>query len=322
MATSTNYDELLYAWKTWRDVSGAEIKSSYNTYVTLSNEAAVANGFPDKGALWRDAYDTPTFEADLDSLWEQVKPLYTQLHKYTQNKLKERYGDQIDLSDGLIPAHVLGNMWAQSWANIKDLLTPFPNASVLDVTGALQKQNYTVLKMFETSNEFYLSLGLEDCSMSYDVSLGAVIEKPADRDILCHASAWDFCDKKTYRIKMCTQVDSEDFITIHHEMGHIQYDLLYKNNPISFRDGANPGFHEAVGDTIALSVSTPKHLNTIGLITDYVESDESDINTLLEMALEKVAFLPFGFLIDKWRWDVFAGKVTPDQYNSHWWYYR
>lgn len=322
MSSSTDYDELVYAWTSWRNATGAKIKQQFNTYVDLSNEAARLNGFNNQAEYWMHDYETPTFEDDLFNLWEQVKPLYSQLHKFVSNKLKERYGDKLDISDGLLPAHILGNMWAQSWGNIASLVKPYPNASSPDVSAALQQQNYTVLKLFETSNEFYLSLGLEDSAISYNISAGAVIEKPEDRDILCHASAWDFCDKQNYRIKMCTEVNYEDFITIHHEMGHIQYFLLYQNESVSFRDGANPGFHEAVGDTIALSVSTPKHLKEIGLLTDYVDSVEADINTLMNMALEKVAFLPFGFLIDKWRWDIFAGRVTPDQYNTHWWSYR
>lgn len=258
----------------------------------------------------------------MDKLWEQVKPLYIHLHKFVGRKLKERFGEKLDISDGYIPAHVFGNMWAQSWQNLADLVKPFPNASSLNITGALQDQNYTVLKMFQTSNEFYTSLGLEDNAISYNVSAGALIEKPSDRDVVCHASAWDFCDGQNFRIKMCTKINYEDFITIHHEMGHIQYFLLYKNQAVALRTGANPGFHEAVGDTIALSVATPKHLKAIGLLPNYVESEEADLNALMDMALERVAFLPFGLLIDKWRWDVFSGKVPPNQYNSHWWSYR
>lgn len=227
------------------------------------------------------------------------------------------------MDDGLIPAHVFGNMWAQSWINLKPIITPFPDASVMDVTSEMEAQNYTALKMFEMSDEFYQSLGLESNAISYDVSAGAMIEKPTDgREVVCHASAWDFCDKQNFRIKMCTNIDYEDFITVHHEMGHIQYYLLYKDQPISYRAGANPGFHEAVGDTIALSVATPKHLEKVGLLKDYEDSDESNLNTLMNMALERLAFMPFGLLIDKWRWDVFSGNVTEDEWNTRWWYYR
>ncbi|KAK5650646.1 hypothetical protein RI129_001675 [Pyrocoelia pectoralis] len=318
LADSENYEELEYIWTEWRKVTGPKIKDRYKDYVRLSNEAAVANGFKDKGELWRSSYESPTFVKDMDRIWEQVKPLYHELHRYVMKKLKGRYGATLNVDKGFIPAHLFGNMWAQSWINLEELVLPFRNGTVVDVTSALQ--NYSVKDLFEISNEFYTSLGLESCEMSYGPK--AVIEKPDNREILCHASAWDFYDKSDFRIKMCTELNYEDFVTIHHEMGHIEYDILYKDQPISFRDGANPGFHEAVGDTIALSVTTPKHLEEIGLLEKYVDSYESSINTLMKMALERVAFLPFGLLIDKWRWDVFAGLVTPEQWNSHWWHYR
>ncbi|KAB0802038.1 hypothetical protein PPYR_04224 [Photinus pyralis] len=319
LAHSENYEELEYIWSEWRKATGPKMKKRYQDYVRLSNEAAVANGFADKGELWRSSYESRTFIKDMDRIWEQVKPLYNELHRYVLKKLKKKYGDALNMDKGYIPAHLLGNMWAQSWINLKDLVRPFENGTLIDVSDVLQK-NYTVKKMFETSNQFYTSLGLESCAMSYGPK--AVIEKPKDRAILCHASAWDFSDKKDFRIKMCTERNYEDFITIHHEMGHIEYDILYKNQPISFRDGANPGFHEAIGDTIALSVATPKHLEKIGLLHNYDNSYESSINTLMNMALERVAFLPFGLLIDKWRWDVFAKLISPEKWNSHWWHYR
>jgi peptidyl-dipeptidase A len=323
LAKSSDYDELAYVWKTWRDASGAKMRDLYKIYVDLSNEAAVANDFKDKGELWRDSYESPTFIQDMDDLWSQVEPLYAELHKYVGNKLKEVYGDKLDNSDGLLPAHIFGNMWAQEWNNIAQLVKPFPNASKVDVDQALIDQKYTVLDMFKTSDNFYQSMGLVPNDICYNTSAGAMIEKPTDgREVLCHASAWDFCDGQNYRIKMCTEVNYEDFVVIHHEMGHIQYYLQYAEQPYNFRDGANPGFHEAIGDTIALSVSTPKHLQKINLLQDYEDTDESSINALMDIALQKVAFLPFGLLIDKWRWDVFSGAVTQDNWNSHWWEYR
>ncbi|EFA05307.1 angiotensin-converting enzyme [Tribolium castaneum] len=323
IAKSTDYDELLYVWKAWRDASGAKMRNLYRIYVDLSNEAAVANNFKDKGEVWRYGYESKTFIQDIDELWNQVEPLYLELHKYVGSKLKERFGDKLDDSDGLLPAHLFGNMWAQEWNNIAQLVKPFPNASKIDVDKALIEQKYTILDLFQTSDNFYKSLGLIPSDICYNTSAGAMIEKPTDgREVLCHASAWDFCDGKNYRIKMCTEVNFEDFITIHHEMGHIQYFLQYAKQPITFREGANPGFHEAIGDTIALSVSTPKHLEKINLLKNYNNSYESSINTLMDMALQKIAFLPFGLLIDKWRWDVFSGAVKPEQWNAHWWEYR
>ncbi|XP_017782037.1 PREDICTED: angiotensin-converting enzyme-like [Nicrophorus vespilloides] len=324
MSTSKNEKELLYAWSAWRDATGMNLRKQFQTYVDLSNEIGKANNFKDKGEMWRSSYDYKSdkdFVDSMDKLWTKVQPLYNKLHRYVRQKLMDKHGKNVMGDDDLIPAHLLGNMWGQSWINLAELTRPYPSASKIDVTKALQEKEYTVEKMFEKSNEFYMSLGLPTNEMSYGKD--AMIVKPQDREVLCHASAWDFCDKKTYRIKMCTEVNYEDFITIHHEMGHIQYFIQYKNQPISFRDGANPGFHEAVGDTIALSVSTPKHLKAIELLDEnYKESEEATINAQMDMALERLAFLPFGLIVDKWRWEVFSGDVKPDKWNNRWWELR
>ncbi|XP_065335573.1 angiotensin-converting enzyme-like isoform X1 [Cloeon dipterum] len=319
LATSRDYEELKYVWSQWRDASGANMRSNYQSYVTLSNKAAQANGFENMGTMWQADFETPDFQADIDRLWAEVKPLYDRLHAYALKKLRDVYGDQIPAGDK-IPAHLLGNMWAQSWDNIYDILVPFPNATKVDITQAMLDQGYDVPRMFDVANEFYTSLGLEPMVMSYTGN--SIIEQPDDRDILCHASAWDFCDRTDFRIKMCTNVDEEDFITVHHELGHIEYFILYKDQPITFRKGANPGFHEAVGDVIALSVKNPYHYQAIGLLENYEDSYENSINTLLRFALGKVAFLPFAVLIDKWRWEVFAGTTTEDKWNARWWELR
>ena len=226
----------------------------------------------------------------------------------------------MDPDNKMIPAHVLGNMWAQKWFNLYDRIKPFKNASIVDVTAAMKEQGYTALKMFEMSDDFYMSLGLPTSNMSFHGK--SIIEKPTNRTIVCHASAWDFLDGKDFRIKMCTSVNMGDFITVHHEMGHIMYYQMYKDQPIIFRTGATPAFHEAVGDTIALSVNTPRHLEKINLLEKYADSYEDNINTLFRMALERVAFLPFGLLIDTWRWDVFSGAVKEENWNEHWWKLR
>ncbi|GFG29388.1 hypothetical protein Cfor_04455 [Coptotermes formosanus] len=321
ISTSRNYEELTYVWEAWRNVSGAKMRDDYKKYVELSNLAAQKNGFSDNGEMWRSDFETETFVEDMENLWKEVEPLYLELHTYVKNKLKKVYGDKIG-DDDLIPAHILGNMWAQSWENIFDIVQPFPNATGVDVTKSLNDQGYTARRMFETSDEFYQSLGLPENSMSYNETL-ALIEKPTDgRVVVCHASAWDFCDRRDFRIKMCTKVNMEDFVTIHHEMGHIQYYIQYKDQPYALRTGANPGFHEAVGDTIALSVSTPQHLEKVGLLENYADTEEDSINALMQIALQKVAFLPFGLLIDMWRWDVFSGKINESQWNAHWWELR
>ncbi|NXX98126.1 ACE enzyme, partial [Centropus bengalensis] len=321
MASSRDYDELLFAWKGWRDASGKIIRSKYKRYVELSNKAAVLNGYTDNGAYWRSLYETPTFEEDLERLYLQLQPLYLNLHAYVRRALYKKYGAEHINLKGPIPAHLLGNMWAQSWSNIFDLVMPFPDATKVDATPAMKQQGWTPRRMFEESDRFFTSLGL--ISMPQEFWDKSMIEKPADgREVVCHASAWDFYNRKDFRIKQCTVVNMDDLITVHHEMGHVQYFLQYMDQPISFRDGANPGFHEAVGDVMALSVSTPKHLHSIKLLDQVTENKESDINYLMSIALDKIAFLPFGYLMDQWRWKVFDGRIKEDEYNQQWWNLR
>uniref|UniRef100_A0A7G3ADB7 Angiotensin-converting enzyme n=1 Tax=Lutzomyia longipalpis TaxID=7200 RepID=A0A7G3ADB7_LUTLO len=320
MAESTDYDELEYVWKEWREKSGKLMRSDYRTYIDLSNRAATMNGFADYGDMWRFEYEDPNFAQNMENLWNQVEPLYSTLHTYVRHKLIDVYGsDKVKVDEELIPAHLLGNMWAQSWVNLYDRIKPF-DASVVDVTQSLVDGGYTAFRMFEVSNEFFMSLGLPSNEMSYTGQ--SIIEKPTDRVITCHASAWDFMDGEDFRVKMCTTINMEDFITVHHEMGHIAYFILYKDQPVIFRGGANPGFHEAVGDLIALSVSTPTHLQKIGLLQNYADTREDNINALFQMALERVAFLPFGLLIDMWRWDVFSGAIPESNWNAEWWNMR
>uniref|UniRef100_A0A8C3KJA8 Angiotensin-converting enzyme n=1 Tax=Calidris pygmaea TaxID=425635 RepID=A0A8C3KJA8_9CHAR len=321
MATSRDYDKLLFAWKGWRDASGKKIKNNYKRYVELSNKAAVLNGYTDNGAYWRSLYETPTFEEDLERLYLQLQPLYLNLHAYVRRALYKTYGAEHINLKGPIPAHLLGNMWAQSWSNVFDLVIPYPDATKVDATPAMKQQGWTPKRMFEESDRFFTSLGL--IPMPQEFWDKSMIEKPTDgREVVCHASAWDFYNRKDFRIKQCTVVNMDDLITVHHEMGHVQYFLQYKDQPVSFRDGANPGFHEAVGDVMALSVSTPKHLHSIKLLDQVTENAESDINYLMSIALDKIAFLPFGYLMDQWRWKVFDGRIKEDEYNQQWWNLR
>ncbi|XP_051894867.1 angiotensin-converting enzyme isoform X2 [Pristis pectinata] len=320
LATSTDYNELLFAWKGWRDASGKKMRTNFKRYVTLSNKAATLNGHADAGEFWRSFYDSKTFEADLEKIYNELKPLYQNLHAYVRRGLHKKYGDKYINLKGPIPAHLLGNMWAQSWINIYNLLTPYPNASHVDATPEMIKQKWTPLRMFQESDNFFKSLGL--IPMPREFWSKSMIEKPKDREVVCHASAWDFYNRKDFRIKQCTVVNMDDLVTVHHEMGHIQYFLQYKDLHISFREGANPGFHEAIGDVMALSVSTPAHLHSIGLLSKVENNKESDINFLMSMALDKVAFIPFGYLIDQWRWKVFDGRISESNYNREWWNLR
>uniref|UniRef100_A0A8D9AJK0 Angiotensin-converting enzyme n=1 Tax=Cacopsylla melanoneura TaxID=428564 RepID=A0A8D9AJK0_9HEMI len=317
---SRDPEALRHYWTEFRKQSGKQVRDHYKQYVDLENEVAVKNNFTDAAEYWLDAYDTKDFREQVAKLWEQIRPLYLQIHAYVRRRLNEKYGDKHVNRRGPIPAHLLGNMWAQTWNNIYDLVVPYPEKSKPDVTAELKRQGYTVNKMFRTAEEFFTSLNMS--AMPPEFWERSVLEKPADRDIVCHASAWDFHDGKDFRIKMCTRVNEEDLFTIHHEMGHVQYFLEYKNQPMAFREGANPGFHEAVGDTISLSVQTPKHLHKIGLLSNVTNDRETTINDLMKTGLEKIAFLPFGYLMDLWRWGVFKKEVSHEDYNKHWWKLR
>ena len=320
LVKSRDYDELKHVWSDWRAVSGRKMKSQFVEYVNLSNEAARLNGFRDAGDMWRDNYESETFEDDVEELWKVIEPFYKQLHAFVRRRLIEQYPDKGILADGPIPAHLLGNMWAQSWGNIFEIVKPFPKKEYIDVTKRMVEKKITTIDMFRLSEEFFTSLGLK--AMTPEFWNRSIIEKPKDRAIICHASAWDFSDGKDFRIKMCTTINMKDLITVHHEMGHIQYDQQYAHQPAVFRSGANPGFHEAVGDVLALSVATSNHLKKIGLMDDRYEDEETEINGLMKTALDKVAFLPFGYLIDSWRWKVFSGEFSENELNSKWWEQR
>ncbi|XP_033124152.1 angiotensin-converting enzyme-like [Anneissia japonica] len=318
MATSRDYLELFKAWNGWRAAVGAPARKDYISYIALKNEAAEANDQPDCGAWWRSWYEVDDLEGDVTKLFDQLKPLYENLHAYVRRKLYEVYGEGYINLKGPIPAHLLGNMWAQSWINLQDLTEPYPGKPSVDITPVLVEKGYTAKRMFNVSDEFFTSLGL--IPMPEPFWEKSMIEKPTDgREVVCHASAWDFSNQIDFRIKQCTDITMDDFITIHHEMGHIEYDLQYKEQPVVYRNGANPGFHEAVGDVLALSVSTPKHLKSVGLLDEVEDDEEADLNFLMSMALDKIAFLPFGYLMDKYRWGLFDGSTSTDEMNKSWW---
>jgi len=319
MATSRNYDELLELWQGWRDVS-PQMKPLYERQVVLANEGANNLGYKDLGQMWRSNYDMPAddFAKELDRLWGQVKPLYDDLHCYVRAELGEQYGEDKVPQDGPIPAHLLGNMWAQQWGNIYDLVAPEDADPGYDVTKQLEVHNYSEIQMVKGAEKFFTSLGFDALPETFWTR--SLFTKPEDRDVMCHASAWDLDGQDDIRIKMCIQKTGEEFATIHHELGHNFYQRAYKNQPVFYQNSANDGFHEAIGDTIALSV-TPKYLKEIGLI-DTIPDESKDIGLLMKMALDKVAFIPFGLLVDQWRWKVFSGEITPENYNTAWWELR
>ncbi len=319
MAESRNYDELLEMWEGWREIS-PPMKTLYTRQAELANEGANGLGYKDLGAMWRSNYDMPAddFAKELDRLWGQVKPLYDDLHCYVRSELGKEYGEDKVPQDKPIPAHLLGNMWAQSWGNIYPLVAPESADPGYDVTKQLAAHNYDEIQMVKAAEKFFTSLGFDALPETFWTR--SLFTKPADRDVICHASAWDLDAKDDLRIKMCIQKTGEEFSVIHHELGHNFYQRAYKDQPVYFQNSANDGFHEAIGDTIALSV-TPKYLKEIGLI-DTIPDESKDIGLLMKQALDKVAFIPFGLLVDQWRWKVYSGEVTPENYNEAWWELR
>jgi len=318
LRTSTDPAKLLDAWRGWHTVS-PPMRPLFQKYVELGNKGARELGFADMGAMWRSKYDMPpdAFPAEMDRLWEQVKPLYLSLHAYVRWKLREKYGDLVPAS-GPIPAHLLGNMWAQEWQNIYPLVAPKDADPGYDLTAILKGRGTTPVDMVKYGEHFFTSLGFAPLPKTFWER--SLLVKPRDRDVVCHASAWDVDSVDDLRIKICIEIGAEDFSVIHHELGHNFYQRAYDQQPFLFRDSANDGFHEAIGDTIALSV-TPEYLKKIGLLPTVPDSSK-DIGLLLYKALEKVAFLPFGLMIDKWRWQVFSGQIPPDKYNESWWKLR
>ena len=342
-----SYEEQLEAWQGWHTIS-PPMREDYQRFVELTNEGAKEMGFANTGEVWRAGYDmTPAeFEAETDRLWHQVEPLYTQLQCHVRNKLVEKYGERGQV-DGLIPAHLTGNLWQQDWSNLWSLLEPYQDAGSLDISAALQKQRDAILaasvteaggltqltaerqvelsrqadfdiatNMTRLAESFYTGLGMPALPDSFYTDSQLV--QPRDRNVVCHASAWQMNTDDDVRIKMCIKPTEEELTTIYHELGHIYYDLAYKDQPPVFQGGAHDGFHEAIGDTIVLSM-TPDYLASIGLVDAPTVSEKAVINSQMRMALAKVAFLPFGLMIDRWRWGVFDGSITPDHYNAAWW---
>eukprot|EP00071_Canis_lupus_P044971 XP_022278528.1 angiotensin-converting enzyme-like protein Ace3 isoform X1 [Canis lupus familiaris] len=362
MATSRDQKELLWAWQGWRDAVGRQLRITFERYVQLSNKAANLNGYKDMGALWRSKYESETLEDDLEQLYQELQPLYLNLHAYVRRALHRHYGPKIIDPRGPIPAHLLGNMWAQSWVNILDLVLPFPKKPPEDITKIMKSQHWKPSKMFEEAEKFFTSLGMLSTPPSFWKN--SMMERPADgREVECHASAWDFYNGRDFRIKKCTEVTVEDLLSIFHQMGHIQYFLQYRNLSVIFRAGANPAFEEAVGSVITLSASSHKHLLNRGLLSHQHQdsgdgnqedrsratkpeaaapalwaslkggrarshpltappSPEEEVNFLMSVALEKIAFIPFSYLMDLFRWKVFDGTIQKNVYNQEWWNLR
>ena len=300
MATSRDAAQLLDVWRGWHTIS-PPMKGDFARYVELANKGARELGF-----------------AEVDRLWEQVRPLYVSLHAYVRNKLREKYGDAVVPASGPIPAHLLGNMWAQTWDNVYPLVAPKDADPGFDLTQILKSRKTDWRQMVNYGEGFFTSLGFAPLPQTFWER--SLFLKPRDREVVCHASAWDIDFVDDLRLKMCIDITGEDFATVHHELGHNFYQRAYDRQPYLFRDSANDGFHEAIGDTIALSI-TPGYLVKLGFL-DKPTDPSKDIGLLLQRALDKVAFLPFGLLIDQWRWKVFSGEISPERYNAIWWELR
>ena len=319
LAKDRNLARLRDVWEGWHTIS-PPFKKDYVRFVELSNKGAKELGFADTGAMWRSRYDMPPdeFARELDRLWEQLRPLYLSLHTYVRSRLHQKYGDAVP-AEGPIPAHLLGNIWAQDWTNVFDIVSPPGQGRSYSLDTILKARKVTPVEMVRTGERFFTSIGFDPLPTTFWER--SLFVKPADREVVCHASAWYVDNMEDVRIKMCIDQTAEDFTVIHHELGHDFYAREYNRaQPMIFRDSANDGFHEAVGDTIGLSV-TPEYLVKIGLL-DKAPDASGDIPLLLRQALDKIAFLPFSLVIDQWRWQVFSGQVAPDRYNAAWWELR
>jgi peptidyl-dipeptidase A len=320
LAESRDAAEQLELWRGWHSIA-PPMRNDYQRFVELANQGATEIGFSDLGQLWRSGYDMPPdqVEAMVDRLWGQLRPMYEALHCDVRAGLVEQYGAEVVPPEGPIPAHLTGNLWAQDWTALYPLVEPHPGKASLDVTKALEEKGWDAQKMTKAAEGFFVSMGLDPLPATFWER--SMFVKPEGRDVVCHASAWDPTWSDDLRIKMCIRPTQDDLVTLHHELGHLYYYHYYKDLPTLFRNGANDGFHEAIGDTIALSI-TPTYMSEIGLLEAGEASPEATVNAQMAVALQRVAFLPFGLLVDKWRWEVFDGRIAPDAYNAGWWRLR
>lgn len=317
--SKSNLGNLRWAFRVWREAVGTKIKPLYQRFVELSNSGAQENGYEDYGDYWREEYEDKNLEQNMEDILEEMNELYKKLHAYARFKLNEEFGDDVVGKTGKIPIHLL-NMWGQNWSHLYKMFVPYANKTIPDVTTEMRNKNWKNIDLLKLSESFFVSIGLDKMPESFFEK--SLYEKENGKKPVCHPSSWDL-GQGDVRLKMpCMGVSQGDLITVHHEMGHIEYYLMYKDQPVEFRTGANPGFHEAVGDTITLSVMIPEHLETIGLLQNAAGDEEEGVNFLMKQALQKVAFIPFAYIIDKWRWSVFAGKVKPKEYNTYWWELR
>jgi len=323
MGSERDPEFLSTMWNDWRAaIQPTQMAEDYAAMVEIANAGARDLGFSDLAEMWLSNYDMPAdeMEAEVERLWGQVEPLYEQLHCAVRAELSEEYGSDVQGETGMIRADLLGNMWAQGWAPIRDIAGVEGGGESYDLTQLLEEADYDAFQMVEAGERFYTSLGMEPLPDTFWER--SLIVQPEDRTVVCHASAWNLDSRDDIRIKMCTNVTAEDFRTVHHELGHNYYQRAYQDQDSLFQTGAHDGFHEAIGDFVALSV-TPEYLVQIDLLDPSAVPDESaDLSLLMDLALDKIAFLPFAVMMDQWRWQVFRGEIAPEDYNTGWWELR
>ncbi|ALC38278.1 Acer [Drosophila busckii] len=320
LRSSRDPAELAWYWREWYDRAGTPMRNNFAEYVRLTRKAAQLNGYRSYADYWLHFYEDADFERQLDTTFKALLPFYRQIHGYVRYRLREHYGADVVPAEGNIPMHLLGNMWGQSWNEVMDLFTPYPEKPFLEVTSEMDRQQYSVRKLFELGDQFFQSLGMRALPQSFWNR--SVLTRPTDREVVCHASAWDFYQDSDVRIKMCSEVNTHYLYVVHHELGHIQYYLQYEQQPAVFRGAPNPGFHEAVGDVIALSAMSTKHLKAIDLTSTARLDEKSRINELFKQALGKITFLPFGYTLDKWRYAVFRDELDESHWNCGFWQMR
>ena len=316
MAESRDPRELLDAWSGWRTVA-PPMRAAFARCVELANLGARDLGFADVGALWRSGYDMSpdAFASEVERLWLQVKPLYDALHAFTRAGLERAYGTTPASADGLIPAHLLGNMWSHDWGNVFPLLADERDPGAVDLTSLLRARGLDEIGLVRIAERFFTSLGFEPMPRTFWER--SMFTKPSDREVLCHPSAWDIDAEDDVRISYCMEITGEHFMTIHHELGHTVYYRAYRHQPFLYREGANDGFHEAIGDAITLSM-TPRYLVEAGIL-DAEPVGADDVPMLLRTALDRLPYMAFAMAVETWRWKVFAGEITPADYNAAWW---
>lgn len=321
MGTERNPRNLQEIWTEWHEVA-APMREDYTRMVEIANQGARDLGFENVGQMWLSNYDMPAdqMESEVERLWGQLQPFYEQLHCHVRTRLNATYGDAVQPADGPIRADLLGNMWAQDWSTLMPMMRPRGARATYDTTTLLTRANYDAVRMTRTAEAFYTSLGLAPLPDTFWER--SMLTRPQDRDVVCHASAWDLDSREDLRVKQCIQINAEHFQTIHHELGHNYYQRAYMDQPYLYQNGAHDGFHEAIGDFIALNI-TPEYLVEIGLLRrSQIPPASADTSLLMEQALNKIAFLPFALTMDQWRWQVFDGRITPDRYNAAWWELR